>query len=269
LDDSRYIRNWVDNLPKMGRLSFSLGDVTRRFPDMAGRSVSNALHRLIAAGRLRSVWRGFYAIVLPEYGIDGDVPPVEYIDQLMEHLQTDYYVALLSAASYQGASHQSPQVFQVMCGRHVRSKSAGGLRLDLAFKGRMPKSGIEQETVKSGTVNVSTPALTALDLVGYPARVGGINNAASALAELADSIDFGALDAGLLREEPRATIQRLGHLLESAVGEQGLADSLYSLCGQSGLKFNRTDLVPGRQSDKSGYDGRWKIVLNYDVEVEE
>ena len=268
MDDYRYIRHWVDDLPKMGRLSFSLDDVRRQFPDMKSQSILKDLHRLSAAGKIRSVWRGFYAVVLPDYGFSGDVPPIEYIDQLMTYLKIDYYVALLSAASYQGASHQSPQVFQVMCNKQLRPKSACGIRLEFSSKSRMPKSGIVQKTVKSGTINISSPALTAIDLMGYPARSGGINNVASVLAELAESIDLANLEADLLRSEPTATIQRLGHLLETVIGEQELADDLYNSCKQVGLKFSSADLVPGQLLNGTSYDSRWRVSVNYDVEVD-
>lgn len=268
MSDYRHIRHWVDDLPKMGRLAFSLDDVKKQFPDLKSSNVRNTLHRLISAGKIFSVWRGFYAVVLPDYGLSGDVPAVEYIDQLMTHLKADYYVALLSAASYQGASHQSPQVFQVMCSRHLRSKNVCGTRLEFAYKNKVPDSCIEQKTVRSGTIDVSAPALTAIDLVGYPSRSGGINSVASVLAELAASIDFGILDDELLRSEPMSTVQRMGYLLEAVIGEKELADALYGRCEEAGLRFNRAELVPGWQQDKTGYDGRWEIVANYDVEVE-
>jgi predicted transcriptional regulator of viral defense system len=268
LDNYRHLRHWVDDLPKVGRSSFSLGDAMTQFPDMPAANLRNALHRLSQAGKVRSVWRGFYAVALPEYGLDGSIPPVEYIDQLMAHVKADYYVALLSAASYQGASHQSPQVFQVMSDRQIRSKDVSGSRLEFAYKRDMPKSCIEQKTVKSGYINVSAPALTALDLVDYPSRSGGISNVASVLAELADSIDFGILDVGLLMREPLATAQRLGHLLESTLGEVELAQNLYDKCKEAGLRFSRTGLVAGQLGQGLRFDEKWKVVINYDMEVD-
>jgi predicted transcriptional regulator of viral defense system len=235
---------------------------------MPAANLRNALHRLSQAGKVRSVWRGFYAVVLPEYGLDGSVPPVEYIDQLMTHVKANYYVALLSAASYQGASHQSPQVFQVMSDRQIRSKDVSGSRLEFAYKKDMPKGCVEQKAVKSGCINVSAPALTALDLVSYPSRSGGISNVISVLAELAASIDFDVLDIDLLMREPIATVQRLGHLLESTLGETELAQTLHDTYTQTGLRFNRTDLVAGEPGQKSCFDRKWKIVVNYDVEVD-
>lgn len=269
LESYQHIRYWIDDLPKVGRLSFSLDEVKTQFPDAPAANMRNTLHRLSVAGKIVSVWRGFYAIVLPEYGLDGRVPPVEYIDQLMAHLKVDYYVALLSAASFQGASHQSPQVFQVMTNKKMRPKNASGSQLEFVFKGNMSLDSREQKTVKSGSINVSSPPLTALDLVGYPSRSGGISNVASVLSELADSINFDTLDANLLTYEPRTTVQRLGHLLEHVLGEAELAESLYDKCIEAKLRFRRTDLAVGQQGQDPGYDSKWKVAINYDIEVDE
>jgi predicted transcriptional regulator of viral defense system len=252
----------------MGRVSFSLADAKAQFPQMAEANVRNALHRLAAAGKVRSVWRGFYAVVLPDYGLSGDVPPVEYIGQLMDYVQADYYIALLSAASYQGASHQSPQVFQVIASKQLRSKVESGSRLEFAYKRRVPKDGVEQKAARSGLVNVSSPLLTALDLVTYPHRSGGISNVASVLSELAESIDLAAGAEGVIRGEPSTSVQRLGHILGSVLGESELADGLLELCAEAGLRFGRVGLVPGRDGRASGYDGKWKVSVNYDVEVD-
>lgn len=235
---------------------------------MSAQSTLNALHRLVSARKIHSVWRGFYAIVLHDYGLDGDAPPVEYIDQLMNHLRTNYYIALLSAASYQGASHQSPQVFQVMCDKQLRSKTVCNSKLEFVCKSKMPIRGIDEKVVKSGTIKVSVPALTALDLVGHPNRSGGISNVASVLAELSGAIDFNLIDGALLKSEPKSTVQRLGYLLENVLDEQALANRLFDKCRQAGIRFARTDLVLRQPAEKLGYDAKWQVVINYRVEVE-
>jgi len=269
LNDYKYIRYWVEDLPKEGILSFSHADVSRQFPDMSSASVNNALYRLVAAGKIRSVWRGFYAIVLPEYGISGDVPPVEFIDQLMNHLGVCYYVALLSAAAYQGSSSQAPQVFQVIANKQLRSKETNGTRLELSFKRDIPQGYMEQKLVKSGYVNVSKPAVTALDLVRYHARSGGLAHVASVLAELADSIDFTVLDADLLRSERCATVQRLGYILDSVLGENELACELYDRSTSAELDFSRVSLVTGQHKIQFDYDSKWKIAVNSSLEVDD
>lgn len=53
-----------------------------------------------------------------------------------------------------------------------------------------------------GTLVISTPEATALDLVGYPHRAGGLNQVATVLAELADVAQD--MDAGTRAETRRA-----------------------------------------------------------------
>ena len=264
----RHVRNWVEDLPRLGRFSFSLDEAREQFNDMPVDNIRNALHRLSVAGKILSVWRGFYAVVLPEYGLDGSVPPAEYIDQLMSYVNADYYVALLSAASYQGAAQQSPQVFQVISNRQIRSKDVSGTHIEFVYKKDIPKTSIEQKTVKSGCIDVSKPALTALDLVGYPSRSGGISRVASVIADLADSIDFSTIEAGVLKQERSSTVQRLGHLLETVLNEKELADTLFDKCVSAGLLFRRVGLVPNNDDRHIGYDKKWMITINYEVEVD-
>jgi predicted transcriptional regulator of viral defense system len=250
-------------------MSFSLEDVRAQFPGMADTNVHNSLHRLTSAGKVRSVWRGFYAVVLPEYGMSSDVPPVEYIGQLMAYVKANYYIALLSAASYQGASHQSPQVFQVITSRQFRSKVESGSRLEFAYKRVMSEDGIEQKAARSGLVNVSSPLLTALDLVTYQHKSGGISNVASVLSELAESIELRQDAESLIRGEPCSSVQRLGHILGNVLGERELADSLFEVCAKAGLHFGRVDLMPRSGEKQTGVDEKWKVSINYDVEVDD
>jgi predicted transcriptional regulator of viral defense system len=59
--------------------TFSLEDVAAEFPDFAKEHVHLALSRQVSKGEIQSVWRGFYAVILHEFGLKGDVPPIEYI----------------------------------------------------------------------------------------------------------------------------------------------------------------------------------------------
>lgn len=62
-------------------------------------------------------------------------------------------------------------------------------------------------------MRVSSPELTALDLLRYASAVGGLDNVATALADLAAKLDAEKL-AVLSRTFERSVVQRLGHLLE-------------------------------------------------------
>ena len=64
-----------------------------------------------------------------------------------------------------------------------------------------------------GTVLVSTPEATAVDLVGYQHQAGGLDLAATVLSELAEHIDAEKLSVAAATA-PVAWAQRLGYLLE-------------------------------------------------------
>ncbi len=71
-------------------------------------------YRLILKKVIRPLTRDFFMIITPEYQNLGGVPPHWVIDPLMKHLNQDYYVALLTAASMYGATNQQPMCFQVI-----------------------------------------------------------------------------------------------------------------------------------------------------------
>jgi predicted transcriptional regulator of viral defense system len=128
VNDYNQVRYWVEELPKMGKTTLSLKEAEDQFPEKPSSSVRRALARLSGTGKIHSVWRGFYAIALPEYGLDGIAPPIDYVDQLMRYLGKKYYVALLTAASYNGASHQAPQSFYVICDSILHTKNKNGVK---------------------------------------------------------------------------------------------------------------------------------------------
>ena len=60
---------------------------------------------------------------------------------------------------------------------HVRFYTSTQIRTEIEW-------ALEQRNVASGSIWVSNPSLTALDLVNRPKNVGGLNNVATVLAEL-------------------------------------------------------------------------------------
>ena len=108
------IASWIYDKPLRGNYTFTHDEVAQAFPDMSAGSIARALTREVSKGRIMSPLRGFYVIVPDEYVLRGAVPQSFYLDDMMHHLGRKYYVALLSAASYHGASHQVPLRFSVM-----------------------------------------------------------------------------------------------------------------------------------------------------------
>lgn len=184
----------------------------------------------------------------------------------MEYLDRDYYAGLLTAALFHGAAHQQPQTFQVMVDEARRKIACGNVRIE--FHRRADMSGIPFETFNTdyGRLAVSGPEVTAIDLVGYAAQIGGIDRVATILAELGDEIAGDVLREVGPRIAHDAWLQRLGYLLDRTGHEQksrGLAEFVSEAIAEV------TVLVPGKGS-RSGQprDGKWKVAVNLEVETD-
>ena len=68
---------------------------------------------------------------------------------------------------------------------------------------------VEHAKTKTGTMRVSTPEATAIDLVRYPHACGYLDNLATLMVELAQRIDPQKL-AGATAKARHPDVQRLG-----------------------------------------------------------
>ncbi|MDR1202276.1 MAG: type IV toxin-antitoxin system AbiEi family antitoxin [Tannerellaceae bacterium] len=267
------IRYWIDSLPKMGKNYFTQEDVMGQFPAINVSNMRNSLYRLSKKGTIQSVWHGFHVIVSPEYGFKGIVPPAEYIDQLMRYLDREYYVGLLNAAAFHGAAHQQPQTFSVVVNTDkLRGKIKKGVKIDFVARKEIPARYTKQLNTRNGYINVSTPELTALDLLLYIKDIGGLNRASTVLNELAEVIDFQKVGIDFLSYFNSAVIQRLGYILEDVLEYGELADTLYQKAKEAGMKFRKYPLrVVSKGTNLDSYDinEKWKIIINTEIEVDE
>ncbi len=257
------IASWIEGLPTNGRYTFTRGEAE----EASGGSfvaVQSALRRLKKKGRIVCPRRGFYVLVPPEHKAAGSPPASWFIDDLMRYCGCEYYVGLLSAAALHGAAHQQPMVFQVLTDKLSARMKAGRVVIEARKSravGRYPTKRIQTET---GTMVVSTPEATALDLVRFPKAAGHWNNIATVLAELAESMEPSRLvEAARLGQLPDA--QRLGYLLE-LVDQEHLAEPLAEW-----LAAQRTTVVLLRtdgDAEGCGVDARWRLIPNEDVELD-
>ena len=197
---------------------------------MTPHAIDIAVQRAVTKGRIFSPCRSFYVVVPEEYRLWKAVPQEVYLDRMMQYLGRKYYVALLSAAERHGAAHQAPMGFQVMVEPPVlRDKERDGYALRYAERRQIPMDYVEHKKVPTGWLNVSSPELTAVDLIAYQDHIGGLTRAATVLEELAQKLDFSRLDASFLQVAPAPVFQRLGYLLDRVLEEESLADDLLGL----------------------------------------
>ncbi|MEJ1967072.1 MAG: type IV toxin-antitoxin system AbiEi family antitoxin [Rhizomicrobium sp.] len=159
--------------------------------------------------------QGFYVAVPPQFLSWGAPPPPWYIDALMRHEGRQYYVGLLKAAELYGATHHAVMEFQVVIDRQLPKIRAGRSWITFHFRKNLEslRDGIVERKTDTGTMKVSSPELTALDLLRYVHAAGGIDAVATVLTDLAGKIDGDRL-AALAAHFDRAPVQRLGYLLD-------------------------------------------------------
>lgn len=223
-----------------------------------------ALNRLEARGVVANPARGHWVIVPPEYRRLGCLPPEQFIPAMMEAEQQPYYVALLSAAQIHGAANQRPQIFQVMTARSRRALRCGSVRVSfIAHRGIEDAATVSKNTPR-GRLVVSSVETTMLDLVGYHHHAGGLDNAATVIAELADSANPKLLVEAASRA-PMPWAQRLGYVLE-LVGADEVARPLREYIHGSNAKL--VELLPSAPRGESERSEDWSLLINSDIEVE-
>ena len=116
---------------------------------------------------------------------------------------------------------------------------------------------------------MSCPELTAVDLVAYQERAGSITRAATVLAELVEKTDFGRLGPEFVKVASVACFQRLGYILDDVLEETKDADAIYGLLKRAGVRLQEAALKPGKTIEGCEMNGRWKIIVNEEIEIDE
>lgn len=253
----------IDEFASVGRYHFTTAQM-RSALGVSDAAARLALNRLKKKGLVASPSRGFHVIVPPEYRRIGCLSPDQFIPQLMEHQKRQYYVALLSAAEYHGAAHHRPQVFQVAVAGNHRPISCGAVRVSFISRARIAEVPVQSLDTPYGTILLSSPEATAIDLVGYARRAAGWDNVATVLCELAEEINPDLL-CEAARTAPVTWAQRLGYLLELV----GAGDKTLPL--KDYVRRNARDatpLIPYVDIDHARRADDWKLLVNAEVESE-
>lgn len=257
-------QSYVESLLARGRHTFTRTEAQAALGSSAI-ATYHSLRRLRKRGWLVMPRRGFYLIVDPGHRELGALPATAWIDDLMRFHGVPYYVGLLTAAAIHGAAHQQPQELQVVAGAVLRPLAAGRVRIRFFFTSRMALAVTERVKTTSGYIPVSTPEMTAWDLVRYRKGAGSIDHVATVLSELGERLDAKRLLAVAKGHGEMPVIQRLGYLLE-ATGHAGLTGDLAGLVDRANPKFVR--LEPRSLGPVSAREERWRVLVNTTLEVE-
>jgi predicted transcriptional regulator of viral defense system len=264
------LHSWIDWLQSQGRNAFSTEQLGKDLPDYTAIGIKRALSRLSQKGKIISMFKGYYLIIPPQYASKGILPPAIFLDSFMKFLERPYYLALLNAAAYHGASHQQPQEFFVVTNfpvlRHTLKK---GLKVNYISKKEIPEELLEIKKTESGYLKISNPVLTATDLIQFEKRVGGISRVATVLNELAEVIKPDDFNDFIIANAPVTALQRLGYILDKVIENNVLADALFQTLERAGAKLFRIPLKASEPIKGFSSDERWKVIINTEIEIDE
>lgn len=228
-----------------------------------------AIHRLKVKGELVSPANNLYIIVPSEHQAVGCIPAEDLVPILMKHWQAEYYVCLQTAAMHNGASHQKPQIYQIISNKRLRVLNIGKIHIEFIYKKTIAGLPLRSIVVKSGYLKMSSPELTAMDLLLYPNHSGGLNHIATILSELIEAINPQKLIELAGKVKGKAWLQRLGFILDHI--ETMVEDKKNLLISKiqkelENQKIFYTPLAPELPTKGYPRDKKWKIIGNTKIE---
>ena len=253
-------RQFILDRLQRGYYTFTRGEI-----DLAtggGDATMMALLRLRRKGWIFAPGKGFYVIIDSQHQGNGYLPVEWFIDEWVRFTGGEYYIGLMTAAMLHGAAHHKPEVTQVVRDRRVVNLHKGAYRIDFFYKQRIVASCWEQRKSPAGYFRVSTPEMTAYDLLRYPRACPSLDLAATILAELGERIEAERLARLVELNTESSILQRLGWLLDNTGWEDKTAPLAYR------LQQHRRVWQPLRTD--APYTGqrnaRWHILVNADIE---
>jgi predicted transcriptional regulator of viral defense system len=246
-------------------------------------AIKAVLRRLKQKGELAHPLSGFYVIVPPEYRVLGCRPADHFIHDLMQFMNAPYYVGLLSAAQYHGAAHHRPQQFQVMTNQKRRPITCGRIKIVFITKKDIAQISTESFNTSQGAVIVSSPEVTAMDMVIYPYRCGGLDNVLIVLTDLVKKLDANKLLQLASNTDEVTWVQRLGYLLD-LIKANNLSEVLLKSLENRRVRARELIATPkkspaldkfisklGKSKSPLSHkirNDKWKLIINKELELE-
>lgn len=257
-----YLEEYIDSVRAKGRYAFTLEELKGKL-EVTDKAILQNLYRLKLKNKIVQIRKGFYTILPAEYSRYGVIPSNMYLDDMMQSLNRKYYLGLISAAAIHGASHQqSMETFVITEKPALRDIKNKKLKINFLVKNEWNKEDIKQVKTEAGYINVSSPELTALDLLYYVDKLG-MNRVITILKELVEVIKPNILAKTAKNYSQTAAVQRLGYLLEYELDNEKLSQVIYSTIADK--KGTNIPLMPGKNK-KGNTNTKWRIINNIKIE---
>lgn len=249
---------FIESRMGLGRVAFSMTDLMKE-TGLSAIAAKRQLSRLRGKAVRVSPRQPFFLIVAPEHRSMGAPPAIWWLEDYFAWLGRPYYLALQSAASSFGSNPQALQVTQVMTDRSFRALKVGRVQVRFFVKHGVARTPTQQLAQAVAPLRISTPEVTAFDLIRYATRIGGIERAVETIRPLLPLLRARELNHVLEAENEIATAQRLGFVLE-VCGVKRLAQTVYDWLPKKPAPVPLSPLQ-GNPEDFPVVD-RWQILNN-------
>ena len=228
-------------------------------------ALKNELSRFVKKGEIVTLRQGFYLILPPRYRSYHKVPIELYAEKLFKYLNKSYYIGLYSAAAFYGASHQQVQKdYLITQFPNIRNIQKGVFFLDLFVSSYWPSKNILRKKSDAGYFNVSSPALTAIDLIHHQSKLGGINRMLAIFEELIEEIITDDIQELLSWYPHTSSIQRLGFILSELQADPANVNLLNEYL--KGKNYYPVLLSPKKNRRPVSTENIWKVDVNIQME---
>lgn len=221
-------------------------------------------------GHLISPLKGLYIIIPLAHRNLKSIPAQDLIVLVMKYLNIPYYVGLLTAARYHGATHQATFVYQVVSSKRIKKELiSGDISIQFIYKKEVKNVEKIKKQVSVGNLVLSNPEETAKDIMIYYKQCGGLNHQATVLSELTEAINTEKLIALAKRSKSLFWVQRMGYILEKIdtfyeKDRDRVVASLQQFLATQKLRY--VPLAPEMPTKDKPRNKKWKIIENTTVE---
>lgn len=176
-----------------------------------------------------------------------------------------YYLGFYSAAKFHGAGHQQVHREYVMTDTSLHNIKKSSLDIYFFRTSKWPTKNILEKKADAGVFKISSPALTAVDLIHHQTKLGGINRMLAILEELSEEINIQDIEELVSWYPHKSTLQRFGFLLEE---ELQVKAHLYAPIMKylKASKYFPVLLSPEPKEKPGTIHNNWKVDVNIKLE---
>ncbi|MDL2354804.1 MAG: type IV toxin-antitoxin system AbiEi family antitoxin [Pseudomonadota bacterium] len=248
-----------------GTIAFTM-DELRKTTGLSPEAALGQLSRLSGQVVRVGAKSGFYLIVRPDQALIGAPPAEWWLHSYFKHLGRPYYIGLLSAAAEYGSSHQAIQFVQVVTDRPMRAIQVGRISMRFFVRKDIEQVAVRLKTGAYARLLLSTAEATALDLVRYSSRIGGMARAAQAIKGMMQQLTEEGFALALNTGVEQPVLQRLGYILQQFQGD-ALVRPIASKLREGRKRQIYLEAGPGNiVEERFRESAQWGIIENIDLQ---